>query len=206
MATCGEVSGQAARSLWRRADLRHSGRPHGRALSRPAGDEHPPHHAAPRAGRRLHGRRLCPRHRQAGRLLHHHRAGHDQYRHRDGAGLCRIRCRCWSSPASMRASSSACGTAACTSCRSQQGLVSGVTAFSHTLLAPSQLPEILACAFAVFSSSRPRPVHIEIPLDVIVAEVDDSAPAAWTLPGRAGAGGVADRARRPRCSAAPGVR
>jgi len=67
---------------------------------------------------------------------------------------------------------------------SQQGLVSGVTAFSHTILAPSQLPEILACAFAVFSSSRPRPVHIEIPLDVIVAEVDDSNPAAWTLPER----------------------
>jgi acetolactate synthase-1/2/3 large subunit len=67
---------------------------------------------------------------------------------------------------------------------SQQGLVSGVTAFSHTILAPSQLPEIVACAFAVFSSSRPRPVHIEIPLDVILAEVDDSKPAAWTLPGR----------------------
>ena len=67
---------------------------------------------------------------------------------------------------------------------SQQGLVSGVTAFSHTILAPSQLPEILACAFAVFSSSRPRPVHIEIPLDVIVAEVDDSNPTAWTLPSR----------------------
>ncbi len=69
---------------------------------------------------------------------------------------------------------------------SQQGLVSGVTAFSHTILAPSQLPEILACAFAVFSSSRPRPVHIEIPLDVIVAEVDDSNPTAWTLPSRPG--------------------
>ncbi len=67
---------------------------------------------------------------------------------------------------------------------SQQGLVSGVTAFSHTILAPSQLPEILACAFAVFASSRPRPVHIEIPLDVIVAEVDDSNPVAWTLPSR----------------------
>jgi acetolactate synthase-1/2/3 large subunit len=68
---------------------------------------------------------------------------------------------------------------------SQQGLVSGITAFSHTILAPSQLPEILACAFAVFSSSRPRPVHIEIPVDVIVAEVEDSEPVAWTLPGRA---------------------
>lgn len=67
---------------------------------------------------------------------------------------------------------------------SQQNLVSGVTAFSHTILAPAQLPEILACAFAVFTSSRPRPVHIEIPLDVIVSEVDDSDPQAWVLPGR----------------------
>jgi len=67
---------------------------------------------------------------------------------------------------------------------SQQGLVSGVTAFSHTILDPSQLPEILACAFAVFASSRPRPVHIEIPLDVIVAEVDDGPASAWALPGR----------------------
>lgn len=67
---------------------------------------------------------------------------------------------------------------------SQQGLVSGVTAFSHTILDPKQLPEILACAFAVFSSSRPRPVHIEIPLDVIVAEVEDGPARAWTLPDR----------------------
>jgi acetolactate synthase-1/2/3 large subunit len=87
---------------------------------------------------------------------------------------------------------------------SQQGLVSGVTAFSHTILAPSQLPEILACAFAVFASSRPRPVHIEIPLDVIVAEVEGEA-AAWTLPGRAApdpariaeAAGLLNAARRP---------
>ena len=51
-----------ARSTWRRHRVRHSGRPHGRALSRACRLEDPPRHAAPRAGRRLHGRRLCPRH------------------------------------------------------------------------------------------------------------------------------------------------
>jgi acetolactate synthase-1/2/3 large subunit len=57
--------------------------------------------------------------------------------------------------------------------RSQQAVVSGVTAFSHTLLQPSQLPEVLARAFALFASSRPRPVHIEIPIDVIMAPADE---------------------------------
>jgi acetolactate synthase-1/2/3 large subunit len=55
---------------------------------------------------------------------------------------------------------------------SQQQLFAGVTAFSHTLMSPEALPEVLARAFAVFRSSRPRPVHIEIPLDVIVADAD----------------------------------
>src|SRR5882724_10761526 len=68
--------------------------------------------------------------------------------------------------------------------RSQQNLVSGVAAFSHTLLDPHQLPGILACAFAVFSSQRPRPVHIEIPLDVIVSEMGDVRTDAWVLPTR----------------------
>ena len=53
---------------------------------------------------------------------------------------------------------------------SQQALFAGVSAFSHTLMSVDALPEVLARAFAVFRSARPRPVHIEIPLDVIVAE------------------------------------
>ncbi|MGE3334438.1 MAG: 5-guanidino-2-oxopentanoate decarboxylase [Rhodospirillaceae bacterium] len=53
---------------------------------------------------------------------------------------------------------------------SQQKLMSGLTAFSHTLRRPHDLPGVLADAFAVFRSKRPRPVHIEIPLDVITAE------------------------------------
>lgn len=55
---------------------------------------------------------------------------------------------------------------------SQRNLTAGFTAFSHTLMSPDALPQILARAFAVFESGRPRPVHIEIPLDVITAPAD----------------------------------
>lgn len=50
---------------------------------------------------------------------------------------------------------------------SQRALVAGVSVFSHTLMRPEELPELLRRAFAGFSSGRPRPVHIEIPIDVI---------------------------------------
>ncbi|WP_306579098.1 5-guanidino-2-oxopentanoate decarboxylase [Pseudomonas sp.] len=60
----------------------------------------------------------------------------------------------------------------------QAALVSGVAAFSHTLMSAADLPQVLARAFAVFDSARPRPVHIEIPLDVLVE------PADFLLPGR----------------------
>lgn len=55
---------------------------------------------------------------------------------------------------------------------SQRNLMEGLTAFSHTLLRPDELPNVLSRAFAVFDSARPRPVHIEIPLDVITASAD----------------------------------
>lgn len=48
----------------------------------------------------------------------------------------------------------------------QQALASGVSAFSHTLHALADLPAVLDCAFALFAGARPRPVHIEIPLDL----------------------------------------
>jgi acetolactate synthase I/II/III large subunit len=55
---------------------------------------------------------------------------------------------------------------------SQHNLVAGVSAFSHTLMRPDELPAILSRAFAIFRSARPRPVHIEIPIDVITAAAD----------------------------------
>ncbi len=54
----------------------------------------------------------------------------------------------------------------------QGALVAGVAAFSHTLMSAAELPGVLARAFAVFQAGRPRPVHLEIPLDVLVENAD----------------------------------
>ncbi|HEY0288470.1 MAG TPA: 5-guanidino-2-oxopentanoate decarboxylase [Pseudomonas sp.] len=56
---------------------------------------------------------------------------------------------------------------------SQSALVAGVAAFSHTLMSAGELPLVLARAFALFQAGRPRPVHIEIPLDVLVEDADE---------------------------------
>ena len=52
----------------------------------------------------------------------------------------------------------------------QRAMTAGVTAFSHTLMSVEELPAVLARAFAVFEGERPRPVHIELPLDIITAD------------------------------------
>ncbi len=69
---------------------------------------------------------------------------------------------------------------------SQRSLTAGVTAFSHTLLRPDELPALLARAFAVFNGARPRPVHIEIPIDVITANADHVSAARGALVHRPG--------------------
>lgn len=53
----------------------------------------------------------------------------------------------------------------------QQKLTEHFTEFSHTLLDVDSLPEVLARAHAVFDAARPRPVHIEIPIDLIESPV-----------------------------------
>ncbi|WP_238066886.1 MULTISPECIES: 5-guanidino-2-oxopentanoate decarboxylase [Pseudomonas] len=69
----------------------------------------------------------------------------------------------------------------------QAALVSGVAAFSHTLMSADDLPQVLARAFAVFEGARPRPVHIEIPLDVLVEPADHLLPGRVVRSSRAGA-------------------
>lgn len=54
----------------------------------------------------------------------------------------------------------------------QRAMVAGVSAFSHRLMDVDELPDVLDRAFAVFDSQRPRPVHIELPLDIITAAAD----------------------------------
>jgi acetolactate synthase-1/2/3 large subunit len=65
---------------------------------------------------------------------------------------------------------------------SQRNLVAGVAASSHTILDPRQVPEILAHAFTCFRSARPRPVHIEIPTDVIQRPAGTTEASPRTLP------------------------
>jgi acetolactate synthase-1/2/3 large subunit len=67
---------------------------------------------------------------------------------------------------------------------SQRNVISGVSAFSHTLMRPDELPAVLSRAFAIFGSARPRPVHIEIPIDVITAPADHVLRKLGALPGR----------------------
>ncbi|MFJ4067756.1 5-guanidino-2-oxopentanoate decarboxylase [Pseudomonas sp. NPDC089996] len=69
---------------------------------------------------------------------------------------------------------------------SQRNLVSGVAAFSHTLMRPDELPAVLARAFAVFNGARPRPVHIEIPINVITAPADHVVRKLGAIPSRPG--------------------
>jgi 5-guanidino-2-oxopentanoate decarboxylase len=51
----------------------------------------------------------------------------------------------------------------------QQAAMAPLTAFSRTVRAANELAPAFADAFRVFESQRPRPVHIEIPLDVMAA-------------------------------------
>jgi acetolactate synthase I/II/III large subunit len=69
---------------------------------------------------------------------------------------------------------------------SQSRVVAGVSAFSHTLLCAEQLPQVLARAFAIFNGGRPRPVHIEIPIDIIALPADAVLVSARSIPQRPG--------------------
>ncbi|HEY3783841.1 MAG TPA: 5-guanidino-2-oxopentanoate decarboxylase [Steroidobacteraceae bacterium] len=52
----------------------------------------------------------------------------------------------------------------------QRELASGVAAAAFSIRTPQELPGALGKAFTLFDSARPRPVYIEIPLDVLAAD------------------------------------
>ncbi|EBA04218.1 hypothetical protein RB2150_06943 [Rhodobacterales bacterium HTCC2150] len=76
----------------------------------------------------------------------------------------------------------------------QKKVTEPLTALSATAYRASDVPELLAQAFTIFASERPRPVHISIPIDVQQEMVDEE----WlpvTLPTRPNAGkGLIDQA------------
>ncbi|MFM9368623.1 thiamine pyrophosphate-binding protein [Streptomyces sp. Da 82-17] len=53
--------------------------------------------------------------------------------------------------------------------RSQTEAMRGVTAFSHRASSVGEIEAAVARAFTLFRSGRPRPVHIEVPLDLLEA-------------------------------------
>ncbi|MDN3223809.1 5-guanidino-2-oxopentanoate decarboxylase [Pseudomonas nunensis] len=53
----------------------------------------------------------------------------------------------------------------------QRAITAPITAFSAVALSTDDLPELVARAFAVFDSERPRPVHISVPLDVLAGAI-----------------------------------
>ena len=71
--------------------------------------------------------------------------------------------------------------------RNQSNMIGGVAKFSHTLMRPDELPKVLARAFSLFNCTRPGPVHIEIPIDVITAGADHIDSIAYSIAKASGA-------------------
>ncbi len=64
---------------------------------------------------------------------------------------------------------------------SQQGATAALAGMSATALRPVEVPELIARAFAMFASGRPRPAHIAVPIDVLAEPASFDA-SARTLP------------------------
>jgi 5-guanidino-2-oxopentanoate decarboxylase len=54
----------------------------------------------------------------------------------------------------------------------QAAVTAGFTAFSAMVRYPEELPELMARAYGVFRGSRPRPVHLSLPRDVLPVPVE----------------------------------
>ncbi len=87
-----------------------------------------------------------------------------------------------------------------------QGLIAAqAAAFSHTLLAPERLDEVLDRAWSVFEGARPRPVHLQIPRDLLSVDAGTIAPRTPLRAHRpsASAAHVADAAKHLRDAKTP---
>jgi 5-guanidino-2-oxopentanoate decarboxylase len=55
----------------------------------------------------------------------------------------------------------------------QAAVTAGFTAFSAMVRYPEEVPELIARAYALFRGSRPRPVHLSLPRDVLPETVEE---------------------------------
>ncbi len=97
--------------------------------------------------------------------------------------------------------------------KDQQQAMQSVVAFSHRVTSVEEIPRAVALAFAQMQTGRPRPVHLEIPLDLFDerAERHVVAPITPALPSPedhavAAAAAMLDRATRPAVLAGGGAR
>ena len=95
---------------------------------------------------------------------------------------------------------------------SQQAASAPLTAFSRTIYRAEDLPAAYADAYRIFEAGRPRPVHIEVPLDVLAGPAPALAdrpspmrPAAPDLKLIAQACALISEARRPIIVAGGGI-
>jgi 5-guanidino-2-oxopentanoate decarboxylase len=54
-------------------------------------------------------------------------------------------------------------------CKDQRGAMDALVSWSRRAASPAEAADAIAGAFAHFASGRPRPVHVEVPLDVLSA-------------------------------------
>ncbi len=59
----------------------------------------------------------------------------------------------------------------------QRASIAPLTAFSQTIMHSNTIPSVVSRAFEVFANSRPRPVHIELPIDKIAEAAEFAADA-----------------------------
>lgn len=55
----------------------------------------------------------------------------------------------------------------------QAAVTAGFTAFSAMIRYPQEVPELVARAYAVFRGSRPRPVHLSLPRDILPLPIEN---------------------------------
>ncbi|MFF8846303.1 5-guanidino-2-oxopentanoate decarboxylase [Streptomyces sp. NPDC015127] len=84
--------------------------------------------------------------------------------------------------------------------RSQTEALRGVAAFSHRVASVDEIGAAVARAFTLFRRERPRPVHIEVPLDLLetaepVAAPRHAPPVGPPAPDQAAVGAAADALR-----------
>ena len=127
------------------------------------------HPGSPRAGRRLHGRRLRPADRARRRLPRHARPGRAEPRHRGRRRVRSTAPRSSRSPASARWSGcTRSPTSTSTSSRSCARSRSGTRASRS----PEIIPEVVRKAFRVAESEKPGATHLELPEDVMAQPLE----------------------------------